>query len=70
MTTLPYRIDPFFRDERGRFVPRPDVYPAPLNLLLNAGATRKRVAGPHFLARAIREGEGKPFRVVISERAA
>lgn len=63
---MQYRIDPYFRDEKGKFVPRPDVYPDPLSVLLTAGATRKRVAGPHFLARAIREGES--FRVVISHR--
>lgn len=29
METL-YKIDPFYRDERGRFIPKPAILPAPL----------------------------------------
>lgn len=64
---MQYRIDPFYRDERGRFVPGPAEAPDPVRLLLDNGATRKRVAGPHLLARSIREDDGG-FRVVISRR--
>lgn len=66
--TALYRLDPYTRDERGRFVPKPDVPPAPLALLTGAQTVSAPFpALPLWLVRVIVR-DGAPS-VVISEVA-
>lgn len=57
MDTL-YRIDPFCRDERGRFVSKPDIPPQPLALLPAERLTRKRPPVSHWTVRRVRRANG------------
>lgn len=56
METL-YRLDPFYRDENGRFVPKPDSLPEPLRLVAGR-VVRKKPLADHWSVRCVRGKDG------------
>jgi hypothetical protein len=56
-----YRLDPFCRDESGRFVRKPDIPPAPLGLVT---LVKKRPEHDHWAVRRVLGKDGN-WRVLF-----